>query len=109
MIWRSGLDLPTYGGDVIFRLDNNYPPVVKIDSVLGIKRVTGSIKDTLRFFFTVTEVEGDTVIVSYYYRSADTLGSEWRQVVTFSGDSVSLYEPVTLLIPKTESILTTGG
>ena len=25
--------------------------------------------------------------VSFYYRSADTLGSEWRQVVTFSGDS----------------------
>ena len=32
-------------------------------------------------------VEGDTVFVSFYYRSADTLGSEWRQVVTFSGDS----------------------
>ena len=28
--------------------------------------------------------------VSFYYRSADTLGSEWRQVVTFSGDSDSV-------------------
>ena len=27
---------------IVFRLDNNYPPVVKIDSVFGIKRVTGS-------------------------------------------------------------------
>ena len=49
--------------------------------------MTGSYKDTLRFFFTVTDVEGDSVFVSFYYRSADTLGSEWRQVVTFSGDS----------------------
>ena len=46
---------------IVFRLDNNYPPVVKIDSVFGFKRVTGSYKDTLRFFFTVTDVEGDTV------------------------------------------------
>ena len=35
---------------IVFRLDNNYPPVDKIDSVFGIKRVTGSYKDTLRFF-----------------------------------------------------------
>ena len=40
--------------------------------MLIIKRVTGSYKDTLRFFFTVTDVEGDTVFVSFYYRSADT-------------------------------------
>ena len=26
-------------------------------------------------------------LLVFYYRSADTLGSEWRQVVTFSGDS----------------------
>ena len=32
----------------------------------------GSYKDTLRFFFTVTDVEGDTVFVSFYYRSANT-------------------------------------
>ena len=51
--------------------------------------MTGSYKDTLRFFITGTVVEGDTVFVSFYYRSADTLGSEWRQVVTFSGDSGS--------------------
>jgi len=107
LVWRSGVDLPGYYGDVIFRvtprdndphnwgesdtivfrLDNNYPPVVKIDSVFGVKRVTGAYRDTLRFYFTVTDVEGDTVFVSFYYRSADTLGSEWRRVVTFSGDS----------------------
>ena len=102
--WLSRVDLPGVDRDVyvritpfdndtgvsdtiVFRLDNIYPPVVKIDSVFGIKRVTGSYMDTLRFFFTVTDVEGDTVFVSFYYRSADTLGSEWRHVVTFSGDS----------------------
>ena len=62
----------------------DYPPVVKIDSVFGVKRVTGAYRDTLRFYFTVTDVEGDTV---FYYKSADTLGSEWRRVVTFTGDS----------------------
>ena len=75
---------------IVFRLDNNYPPVVKIDSVFGVKRVTGAYRDSLRFYFSVTDVEGDTVFVSFYYRSADTLGSEWRQVVTFSGDSVRI-------------------
>ena len=38
--WLSRVDLPGL-------VDNNYPPVVKIDSVFGIKRVTGSYKDTL--------------------------------------------------------------
>ena len=32
-------------------------------------------------------VRVDTVFVSFYYKSADTLGSEWRRVVTFTGDS----------------------
>ena len=32
---------------------------VRFDSIL----VTGSYKDTLRFFFTVTDVEGDTDFV----------------------------------------------
>ena len=48
--------------------------------------MTGAYRDTLRFYFTVTDDEGDTVIVSFYYKSADTLGSEWRRVVTFSGE-----------------------
>ena len=78
IIWSSREDLPGVDRDVyvritpfdndtgvsdtiVFRLDNNNPPVGKIDSVFGIKRVTGSYKDTLRFFFTVTDVEGDTV------------------------------------------------
>ena len=88
---------------IVFRLDNNYPPVVKIDSVFGVKRVTGAYRDTLRFYFTVTDVEGDTVFVSFYYKSADTLGSEWRRVVTFTGDSGLL---VPVIKPNTITILT---
>ena len=73
VLWATGVDLAGLVGNyyfkvecsdvdigvsdtIVFRLDNNYPPVVKIDSVFGIKRVTGSYKDTLRFFFTVTEL-----------------------------------------------------
>ena len=44
---------------IVFRLDNNYPPVVKIDSVFGVKRVTGAYRDTLRFYFTVV---GDSLL-----------------------------------------------
>ena len=29
------------------RLDNNYPPVVKIDSVFGVKRVMGHLEQEL--------------------------------------------------------------
>ena len=40
-------------------------------------------------------------LYSFYYRSADTLGSEWRQVVTFSGDS-GLLVPVVLVFEYSE-------
>ena len=41
---------------------------LKVGSVFGIKRVTGSYKDTLRFFFTVTDAEGDSLSYRYRYR-----------------------------------------
>ncbi|CUS81419.1 Cohesin domain-containing protein [Candidatus Kryptobacter tengchongensis] len=70
-----------------FKLDNNYPPVVKIDSIYGIKRRTGAYKDTLTFFFSILDSEGDTVRLRFFFKNADSVDAPWSYVTVSSGDT----------------------
>ena len=56
--------------------------IVLVDSLVEYSdsvRISYSLFDTSRdvLRFRVFDSEGDTVFVSFYYKSADTLGSEW--------------------------------
>ena len=77
-----------------FRVDNNNLPSVSI------VEITTEQSDSVRFSYVLRDDERDTLRIRLEY-SED--GEVWKVC------SVSLYEPVSLLIPKTESILTTGG
>ncbi len=61
-----------------FHLDNNYPPVVNIDSV-GKTSVTGEQSDSVVVYFTVIDSEGDSIEGFVTQYSFDEL--TWSQAV----------------------------
>jgi len=100
IIWLSRSDLPGVddivyvkitpfdndtgrAGVISIHLDNNYPPVAKIDSIFGLKRRTGAYRGDISFSFNLRDAEGDSVKIYFKFRY-DSPDSIWR-VATASG------------------------
>jgi urease beta subunit len=100
IIWLSRSDLPGVddivyvkitpfdndtgrAGVISIHLDNNYPPVAKIDSISGLKRRTGAYRGDISFSFNLRDAEGDSVKIYFKFRY-DSPDSIWR-VATASG------------------------
>jgi hypothetical protein len=100
IIWLSRSDLPGVddivyvkitpfdndtgrAGVISIHLDNNYPPVAKIDSISGLKRRTGAYRGDISFSFNLRDAEGDSVKI-YFKFKYDSPDSIWR-VATASG------------------------
>jgi urease beta subunit len=100
IIWLSRSDLPGVddivyvkitpfdndtgrAGVISIHLDNNYPPVAKIDSIFGLKRRTGAYHGDISFSFNLRDAEGDSVKIYFKFRY-DSPDSIWR-VATASG------------------------
>jgi hypothetical protein len=100
IIWLSRSDLPGVddivyvkitpfdndtgrAGVISIHLDNNYPPVAKIDSIFGLKRRTGAYRGDISFSFNLRDAEDDSVKIYFKFRY-DSPDSIWR-VATASG------------------------
>jgi hypothetical protein len=100
IIWLSRNDLPGVddivyvkitpfdndtgrAGVISIHLDNNYPPVAKIDSIFGLKRRTGAYRGDISFSFNLRDAEDDSAKIYFKFRY-DSPDSIWR-VATASG------------------------
>jgi len=58
-------------------LDNNYPPVAKIDSIFGSKRRTGAYRGDIGISFNISDAESDSVKLYFKFRHYSP-DSTWR-------------------------------